>query len=159
MNNNSKKIFNIEELVSYVNFLKKKNLIIGFTNGCFDLLHKGHIYSLSQAKKKCDYLIVGLNSDSSVTVLKGPNRPKDNQELRIKKLSKCETVDAIIIFYETTPLELIKRIIPDVLFKGSEYKSKLVAGSEFMLKNGGKLEFIDILDGYSTTNIIKNSSI
>ena len=119
MNNNSKKLFDIEEIVSNVNFLKKKNVIIGFTNGCFDLLHKGHIYSLSKAKKKCDYLIVGLNSDSSVTVLKGPNRPKDDQDLRIKKISKCKDVDAIIIFYETTPLELIKRIKPDVLFKGS----------------------------------------
>ena len=159
MNDNSKKIFNIDELVSHLNFLKKKNLIIGFTNGCFDLLHKGHTYSLSQAKNKCDYLVVGLNSDSSVTVLKGPNRPKDDQELRIKKLSKCKDVDAIIIFYETTPLELIKKTKPDILFKGSDYKSKLVVGSEFILKNGGKLEFIEFLDGYSTTNIIKNSSI
>ena len=150
---------NLKNLIIKIKLLKKNKLCIGFTNGCFDLLHKGHIYSLSQAKKKCDYLIVGLNSDNSVTVLKGPNRPKEDQNLRIKKLSKCEDVDAIIIFYETTPLELIKSIKPDVLFKGSEYKSKLVAGSEFILKNGGKLEFIDILDGYSTTNIIKNSSI
>ena len=158
MSNNSK-IFDIKELVSHVKFLKKKNLIIGFTNGCFDLLHMGHLTLLLQAKKKCDYLIIGLNSDLSVKNIKGENRPVDNEEDRIQNLSIRDEVDAIIIFSEETPLKIIKEIIPNKLFKGSDYKKEIVVGAEFVIKNGGNVEFIDILEGYSTTNIINKTSI
>ena len=155
---NLNKEYSVENLIKKIVQLKKENISIGFTNGCFDLLHKGHIYSISEAKKKCDYLIVGLNSDISVIKLKGSNRPIDDQSNRILKLSKLDDVDAIIIFHDDNPLKLIKDINPDILFKGADYKDKEIIGSEFIIKNGGKVELIDILKGYSTTNIIKNSS-
>ena len=157
MKNLNKEYSNVN-LIKKIVQLKKENISIGFTNGCFDLLHKGHIYSISEAKKKCDYLIVGLNSDISVIKLKGSNRPIDDQSNRILKLSKLDDVDAIIIFHDDNPLKLIKDINPDILFKGADYKNKEIIGSEFINKNGGKVELIDILNGYSTTNIIKNSS-
>ena len=155
---NLNKEYSAENLIKKIVQLKKENVSIGFTNGCFDLLHKGHIYSISEAKKKCDYLIIAINSDISVSIIKGPNRPIDDQVNRVLKLSKLDDVDAIIIFYDDNPLELIKDINPDILFKGADYKDKEIIGSEFIIKNGGKVELIDILNGYSTTNIIKNSS-
>ena len=139
--------------------LKKEGLKIGFTNGCFDLLHKGHLSLLSQSRKKCDFLIVGLNSDSSVKLLKGNDRPIDSESIRLDKLSKIKDVDAITVFTEETPLNIINELLPNILFKGADYKIKKVIGSECVIENGGKIEFIDILDGFSTTNIIKNSSI
>ena len=153
------KEFKLDDFIIKLNFLKKSAQCIGFTNGCFDLLHQGHLYSISEAKKKCDYLIIGLNSDISVTKLKGQSRPIDNQENRVLKLSELSDVDAIIVFYDDTPLRLIKNIKPDILFKGIDYKDKEIIGSEFIKKNGGKVELIDFLDGYSTSNLIKNSSI
>ena len=155
---NLNKEYSAENLIKKTVQLKKENVSIGFTNGCFDLLHKGHIYSISEAKKKCDYLIIAINSDISVSIIKGPNRPIDDQVNRVLKLSKLDDVDAIIIFYDDNPLELIKDINPDILFKGADYKDKEIIGSEFIIENGGKVELIDILNGYSTTNIIKNSS-
>jgi len=155
---NLNKEYSTENLIKKIVQLKKENISIGFTNGCFDLLHKGHIYSISEAKKKCDYLIIAINSDISVSIIKGPNRPIDDQVNRVSKLSKLDDVDAIIIFYDDNPLKLIKDINPDILFKGTDYKDKEIIGSEFIIKNGGKVELIDILNGYSTTNIIKNSS-
>ncbi|MDB9818893.1 adenylyltransferase/cytidyltransferase family protein [Pelagibacterales bacterium] len=155
---NLNKEYSAENLIKKIVQLKKENVSIGFTNGCFDLLHKGHIYSISEAKKKCDYLIIAINSDISVSIIKGPNRPIDDQVNRVLKLSKLDDVDAIIIFYDDNPLELIKDINPDILFKGADYKDKEIIGSEFIIENGGKVELIDILNGYSTTNIIKNSS-
>ena len=136
----------------------KKNTIV-FTNGCFDLLHKGHLYSLAEAKKRCDYLIVAINSDISVQLLKGKDRPIDNESARLDKLSKIKDVDALIVFTEKTPLSIINELLPDILFKGADYKDKIVIGSECVINNGGKIEFIDILEGFSTTNIIKFSSI
>ena len=155
---NLNKEYSTENLIKKIVQLKKENISIGFTNGCFDLLHKGHIYSISEAKKKCDYLIIAINSDISVSIIKGPNRPIDDQVNRVSKLSKLDDVDAIIIFYDDNPLKLIKDINPDILFKGADYKDKEIIGSEFIIENGGKVELIDILNGYSTTNIIKNSS-
>jgi len=156
---NLNKEYELSDLIKKIDSIRKNNLCIGFTNGCFDLLHKGHIFSISEARKKCDYLIVGINSDNSVNKLKGPNRPVDNQIIRVNKLSKNKNVDAVIVFYDETPLKLIKKINPNILFKGIDYKNKTIVGSEFILKNGGKIELIDILSGYSTTNIIKNPSI
>ena len=155
---NLNKEYSTENLIKKIVHLKKENICIGFTNGCFDLLHKGHIYSISEAKKKCDYLIIAINSDISVSIIKGPNRPIDDQVNRVSKLSKLDDVDAIIIFYDDNPLKLIKDINPDILFKGADYKDKEIIGSEFIIKNGGKVELINILNGYSTTKIIKNSS-
>ena len=153
------KLFNKDQLMSCLQKIRERNLTIGFTNGCFDLLHEGHLFLLSHAKKKCDFLIVGLNSDLSVKLLKGEDRPIDNESIRLKNLSNIKDVDALIIFNEETPKQIIDVLLPDILFKGADYKYKQVVGSESIIKNGGKIEFIDILDGFSTSNIIKNSSI
>ena len=157
---NINKTYLLNDLIIKINLLKKKdNIVIGFTNGCFDLLHKGHLYTLVEAKKKCDFLIVAINSDLSIKLLKGKDRPIDNESVRLHKLSRVKDVDAIIVFTEETPLNIIHELLPDILFKGADYKNKKVIGSECIIKNGGKINFIDILDGFSTTSIIKNSSI
>ena len=153
------KLFNKDQLVLYLDEIRTNNLIVGFTNGCFDLLHEGHLSLLSQAKKKCDFLIVGINSDLSVKKLKGPDRPIDKEQIRLKKLSIIKDVDALIVFNEETPLKIINELMPNILFKGADYKYKEVIGSQSIIKNGGKIEFIEILEGFSTTNIIQNSSI
>ncbi len=152
------KLFNEDQLMKHLKKIRD-GLTIGFTNGCFDLLHEGHLSLLSNARQKCDFLIVGLNSDLSVKLLKGENRPIDNELVRLKKLSTIKDVDALIVFNEETPLKTINRLLPDILFKGSDYKYKEVIGSESVINNGGKIKFIDILEGFSTTNIIKSSSI
>ena len=97
------KEFSLNDLIKKIDVLKKNNTSIGFTNGCFDLLHNGHLHSISESKKKCDYLIVGINSDTSVAKIKGSNRPIDDQNSRILKLNKLKDVDAIIVFYEDNP--------------------------------------------------------
>ncbi len=152
------KLFNKDQLVLYLDEIRTNDLIVGFTNGCFDLLHEGHLSLLSQAKKKCDFLIVGINSDLSVKKLKGPDRPIDKEQIRLKKLSIIKDVDALIVFREETPLKIINELMPNILFKGADYKYKEVIGTQSIIKNGGKIEFIDILEGFSTTSIIQNSS-
>ena len=152
------KYFKKDQLLEHLSKIKKSDFKLGFTNGCFDLLHAGHLSLLSQSKKKCDFLIVGLNSDSSVKLLKGKDRPIENLSIRLNNLSKIIDVDALIVFNEVTPLKIINEILPDILFKGADYKDKEVIGSKSVIKNGGRIEFIDILEGFSTTNIIKNSS-
>ena len=152
------KLFNEGQLEEHLIKIRN-NLTIGFTNGCFDLLHEGHLSLLSNARKTCDFLIVGLNSDLSVKLLKGRNRPIDKELVRLKKLSANKDVDALIVFNEETPLKIINRLLPDILFKGADYKYKEVIGSESVINNGGKIKFIDILEDFSTTNIIKNLSI
>ncbi len=157
MNKKNKK-FKQENLIKTISILRDNNKKIGFTNGCFDLLHNGHTFFLSEAKKKCDFLIVGLNSDSSVKILKGIDRPIDNEIRRIEKLSLRSEVDAIVLFETQTPKNLIENLCPDIIFKGSDYLNKIVVGAEFMEKTGGEVSFVNILDGFSTTNIIKKSS-
>tara|TARA_B100000900_G_scaffold415939_1_gene448008 strand:+ start:6256 stop:6696 length:441 start_codon:yes stop_codon:yes gene_type:complete len=137
----------------------KKKFELGVTNGCFDLLHKGHLYSLEQAKKYCKILIVLLNSDSSVKKIKGKNRPIQNQQIRKKRLLKTRYVDKVIIFEETTPLKKIKLIKPNVIFKGLEYKNKSISGKIFLEKNGGKVILLKRLKKISTTKIINEKKI
>ena len=129
-------------------------MVLGFTNGCFDLLHEGHIHLLKKSKSYCDYLIVGLNSDNSVKRLKGKDRPIENQTRRYENLKSISYVDEVIIFDEDTPYDLINRIKPDVLFKGSDYSNKNIVGAEIVKKNGGKVITVDLLQGYSTTKKI-----
>ena len=138
---------------------KSKNNLVGFTNGCFDLLHKGHEYILKESKKNCDFLIVGINSDSSVKQLKGKDRPIESEKERIRKLESLDFVDKVIVFTELTPLNLIKTIKPDVLIKGSDYNEDKIVGSDFIKSYGGKVVIIDLLEGYSTTNIINKREI
>lgn len=128
---------------------------IVFTNGVFDILHQGHIFSLSQAAKEGDYLIVGLNADASVKRLKGESRPVNNQESRALVLASLLMVDAVVLFEEDTPLELIKAIMPDILVKGGDYTVDQIAGAKEVISNGGKVIINPILQGFSTTSIIE----
>lgn len=149
------KIYNLDELQKQVNIWKFKNKKIVFTNGCFDILHRGHVEYLSKAKDLGDILIVGINSDNSPYWLtKGPNRPINNQESRSIILSSLLFIDAVVFFSEETPLNLIENIIPNILVKGKDYIAEEIVGYDIVKSNGGQILTIDIVDGYSTTNII-----
>ena len=140
-----------ELLKSIVEELKRQNLKIVFTNGCFDIIHRGHIEYLNKAKKLGDVLIVGLNSDESVKRLKGPTRPINSAEDRAYLLAALEAVDFVVPFEDDTPYELIKMIKPDTLVKGGDYKGKEVVGAQF----SGELKLVEFVDGKSTTKTIQ----
>lgn len=126
-----------------------------FTNGCFDILHAGHVQMLNEAKKQGSYLIVGLNSDASVKRLKGESRPVNKENDRKFLLENLKAVDEVIIFEEDTPLNLIKKIKPDVLVKGGDWSLDQIVGGDFVIDNGGEVKSLIFKDGYSTTNIIQ----
>ena len=132
---------------------------IVFTNGVFDILHPGHIFSLSQAATEADFLIVGVNSDNSVKRLKGTARPINNQDSRVLLLASLLMVDAVVIFEEDTPLELINSIRPDVLVKGGDYAIEQIVGAKEVQLNGGRVVINPIVAGYSTTDIIDKLTI
>ena len=134
---------------------REKGLRCGFTNGCFDLLHPGHISLLSQAKETCDRLIVGLNSDRSVRQLKGEKRPVQSESSRAQVLASLADVDLVVIFDDATPLAVIESLRPDVLIKGSDYELKDVVGGDLVLQRGGEVLLADILPGHSTTSTIE----
>jgi len=127
---------------------------IAFTNGCFDILHQGHIASLSDAAREADILIVGLNSDASTRRLKGEQRPVNNEQARATVLASLLMVDAVIIFEEDTPLELIKAVMPDVLVKGGDYTLEQIVGAKEVMAAGGRVVINPIVPGFSTTGII-----
>lgn len=128
---------------------------IVFTNGCFDILHRGHVEYLAQAADLGDKLIVGLNTDASVKRLKGENRPVNDEKSRALLLSALQFVDAVVFFDEDTPYELIKQVQPDILVKGNDYKPEEIVGYDIVIAKGGKVLTIDLVEGFSTTNIIK----
>jgi D-beta-D-heptose 7-phosphate kinase/D-beta-D-heptose 1-phosphate adenosyltransferase len=130
---------------------------VGFTNGCFDLLHPGHIKLLTEARAACDRLVVGLNSDVSVRGLKGEGRPLQNQQARAEVLAALEAVDLVVIFDQPTPLELIRHIRPKVLVKGSDYRREEVVGHEVVEAAGGEVMLVDLLPGHSTTRLVRHS--
>ena len=134
---------------------KKSKKTIVFTNGCFDLLHKGHIDLLTVASKYGDKLIVGINSDESVKKLKGEDRPVENQRTRKKNLLNIKYVDDVYVFEESTPLNVIKSICPDVLVKGADYTVPEIVGAKFVLSNGGKVRTVPLTPGFSTTKSIE----
>lgn len=148
------KIYTISQLVKQVTIWRNLNKTIAFTNGCFDILHEGHIFSLSQAASEADYLIVAVNSDASIRKLKGDDRPINNQQSRALLLANLCIVDAVIIFEEETPLSLISSLIPNVLVKGGDYTIDQIVGAEIVLKNGGEVKNNSIVQGFSTTGII-----
>lgn len=137
---------------------KHKNRIV-FTNGCFDIIHPGHLHLLSEAKKQGDRLIIGLNSDASVQRLKGIGRPVKDEKSRGALLGALKDVDLVIIFWEDTPLELIEFLRPDVLVKGGDYVIENIVGAEFVIESGGKVEVIPFLEGYSSSNWIDEMKI
>lgn len=126
-----------------------------FTNGCFDILHLGHIDYLEKAATMGDKLVVGLNSDDSVRELKGPERPVNKEYARSRMLAALSFVDGLTVFSEKTPKELITYLLPDILVKGSDYSVETIVGADVVLGNGGEVKTIDLVEGYSTSNIIE----
>ena len=148
-------IFDKNEISEISGSLRDAGKRIVFTNGCFDIIHAGHVKYLSEARLFGDILIVGLNSDSSVCRLKGSGRPVNPQEDRAAVLDALSAVDYVVIFEEDTPLELIKSVKPDILVKGGDYTIDTIVGADFVTKNGGKVEVIPLLEGRSTTSTIE----
>jgi D-beta-D-heptose 7-phosphate kinase/D-beta-D-heptose 1-phosphate adenosyltransferase len=148
-------IVDFDEIEKICNSLREQNKKIVFSNGCFDILHRGHIEYLTKAKEFGDVLIVGLNSDTSVQRLKGKDRPINSESDRARILDALKPVDYVVIFEEDTPLRLIQTVKPDVLVKGGDYKVEEIVGSEFVISYGGKVEIIPFVEGKSTTKIIQ----
>jgi D-beta-D-heptose 7-phosphate kinase/D-beta-D-heptose 1-phosphate adenosyltransferase len=142
------------ELDAQLREWRKQDLRIGFTNGCFDILHPGHVKLLTAARGACDRLIVGLNSDTSVKRLKGEGRPVQDEQARAEVLAALEAVDLVAIFEEDTPIDLITRVRPSVLVKGGDYTREQVVGHGIVVANGGKVVLVDILPGHSTTSLV-----
>ena len=146
--------FLLKDYIDIIKKIKAERKKIVFTNGCFDLLHVGHIRYLFQAKKLGDFLIIGLNSDRSVKKLKGKDRPINSFEDRATLLSALKSVDLVIKFEEQTPENLIKDIVPDVLVKGGDYNIEDIVGYQDVIQNGGQVKTLSFYDGYSSTNYI-----
>lgn len=139
---------------------RARGLSVGFTNGCFDLLHRGHVTMLDKCRAACDRLVLGLNSDASVSRLKGPDRPVTSQDARAEVVAALGSVDTVVLFGEDiaendTPLDLIKALRPDMIFKGADYTAETVAGADFVQSYGGRVVLIPLESGYSTTNTIQ----
>ena len=149
-----KKIMTVYQAKLMMAALKVTGKKVSFTNGCFDILHPGHLFSLKQAAEEADFLIVGLNSDTSVRKLKGPNRPINSTESRAIVLANLIMVDAVVVFEEETPLELITALLPDVIVKGGDYTIEQVVGGKEVIANGGKVIINPIVEGFSTTSLI-----
>lgn len=145
---------NLDEILAGYRSQQKK---IVFTNGCFDLLHIGHVRYLEQAKSLGDILIVGINSDTSVRELKGPSRPIQNENDRAEILASLKAVDHTVIFNEETPEKLIRSVKPHLLVKGGDWKIDQIVGSDFVLANGGEVKSLQFIEGRSTTSIIEKS--
>jgi D-beta-D-heptose 7-phosphate kinase/D-beta-D-heptose 1-phosphate adenosyltransferase len=149
------KIFSLESVLKLCRAWREQGLKIAFTNGCFDLLHPGHISLLEQARRSADRLIVGLNADLSIRRLKGPNRPVQGEVARATVLAAVKSVDAVVIFAEDTPITLIETLEPDVLVKGADYTVATVVGADLVQKRGGKVVLAQLLTGHSTTETVK----
>ncbi len=149
------KIYTLPQLLAKVASWRVTHKTISFTNGCFDILHEGHIASLSEAAAEADFLIVGVNSDASTKRLKGPERPINHEHSRALLLASLAIVDAVVIFEEDTPLELITALQPDVLVKGGDYTIEQIVGAKEVIARGGRVVINPIVDGFSTTGIIQ----
>ena len=149
------KLFSLPALLQQISRWKFLGKTTVFTNGCFDILHQGHIYSLSQAAVEADILIVGINADASVKRLKGPLRPVNDQVSRSLLMASLVMVDAVVIFEEDTPLELISAVLPDVLVKGGDYTLDEIVGAREVTANGGRVVINPIVKGFSTSAIIE----
>jgi D-beta-D-heptose 7-phosphate kinase/D-beta-D-heptose 1-phosphate adenosyltransferase len=145
----------LDELKTLVDENKKSGKKIVFTNGCFDLLHRGHLHLLREAKKYGEILIVAVNSDSSVRKIKGPNRPIFSEEERVELIASLEMVNYVVVFVDGDPYNVIKKLKPDILVKGGDWSQGEVVGRDIVEGSGGKLAIIPLLQGYSTTNIIE----
>ncbi|MCF8451573.1 MAG: D-glycero-beta-D-manno-heptose 1-phosphate adenylyltransferase [Pedobacter sp.] len=155
LENIKSKIYTIGQIKSALNVWRLLEKKVVFTNGCFDLLHLGHIDYLSKAADMGDKLVIGLNSDASASKLKGPGRPITDQLSRSVMLASFSFVDAVVIFDEPTPLHLIELVRPDILVKGADYSIEQIVGADLVLQYGGEVKTIEYLSGYSTTLIEK----
>jgi len=155
LNSAEAKIKELPQLLDRIERWRSQGFKVGFTNGCFDLIHPGHISLLSQSKAQCDRLIVGLNTDTSIKRLKGEDRPVQNEMARAIVLASLSDVDTVTLFDDDTPLTLIEAIKPDVLIKGADYTVETTVGSEFVIENGGRVFLANIKDGFSTTRTIE----
>lgn len=149
------KILDHKVLANRIAMWRFLNNKIVFTNGCFDILHRGHIEYLSQARDKGAVLIIGLNSDASVKRIKGDGRPVQDEMSRALVLASLRFVDAVVLFDEDTPYELIKLVKPDVLVKGADYTDETIVGADIVQANGGEVVVIPLVEGYSTSGILK----
>lgn len=150
------RIMELPQLISHVNAWRVKGKTISFTNGVFDILHEGHIFSLSQAAAEADVLVVAVNGDASVKRLKGPTRPVNTERSRALLLASLVMVDAVVIFSEDTPIEVVKAILPDVMVKGGDYTPEQIAGAKEVIANGGRVVINPLIEGLSTTQIIES---
>ena len=148
------KLLTFDEALKKVTQWKSQGGKVVFSNGCFDIIHAGHVDYLEKAKQKGDYLIIGLNSDNSVRRIKGKDRPIVDEVSRSRVLTALAFVDAVVLFDEDTPIKLIRAIIPDILVKGKDYDISNIIGADIVLQNGGKVETIELTKGLSTTNVI-----
>ena len=152
------KIKTLDEIIAASENWQSQNKRIVFTNGCFDIVHLGHIDYLSRAADLADVLVIGVNTDASVSRIKGKNRPLQDELSRSTLLASFQFVEAVVLFDDDTPYELIKAIQPDVLVKGSDYKEADIVGADIVGDKGGKIVTIDFLDGYSTSSIIEKAN-
>lgn len=148
-------IHTIESFISVREYLIKAKKKLVFTNGCFDIIHRGHIEYLNEAKELGDKLIVGLNSDNSIKRIKGESRPVNNEIDRAFILDNLKPVDFVVIFDEDTPYNLIKEIKPDILVKGGDWKPEDIVGSDIVLSNGGEVKSLKFVNDYSSTSVIR----
>ena len=149
----------VDEALARIAEWRRRGLKVGFTNGCFDLIHPGHVRMLAKARALCDRLIVALNTDASVARLKGPTRPVQSETARATVMASMAAADMVMLFDEDTPLELITRLLPDIIFKGADYRADQVVGGDVVVANGGEIGLIDLEEGHSTTGIIKRMAV
>jgi rfaE bifunctional protein nucleotidyltransferase chain/domain len=154
LNKLQSKIYTLDQLIDKVSNWKDQNKKIVFTNGCFDLIHLGHVEVLARSSDLGDRLIVAINSDESIIKIKGKNRPIIEEESRVKQIAALDFVDAVILFNQDTPINIISSITPNVITKGGDYKISDVVGYEIVQKNNGEVVIIPLTQGYSTTSIL-----
>jgi D-glycero-beta-D-manno-heptose 1-phosphate adenylyltransferase len=155
METTASKIVTLQEAKATVKQWQAKGLKVVFTNGCFDLIHLGHVDYLEKARNLGDKLVLGLNTDDSVSRFKGPERPLQDQNSRARVLAAMQFIDLVVFFNEDTPLTLISEVLPDILVKGSDYLTENIVGADVVKRNGGVVKTIDFVPGYSTTRIVE----
>lgn len=152
--NSSDKIYALPQLQQQLEVWRTQGQKIVFTNGCFDLLHLGHVDYLEKARQLGDKLVLGLNTDASISRIKGPSRPLQDEMSRARVMASLLFVDAVVLFNDDTPLELIKAVQPDILVKGDDYAVEQIVGHEVVMARGGEVKTVPLVKGYSTTNIV-----
>lgn len=155
MYTSAQKIFDRSDVAARITVWRLKNERIVFTNGCFDLLHLGHVDYLEKARRLGDRLVLGLNTDASVQRIKGPSRPVQSELSRARVLAALEFVDMVVLFDEETPLELIQLVRPDILVKGDDYSIDTIVGAKEVMEWGGSVQTVPLVEGHSTTRIIE----